>query len=120
MKPAETYILNQPEPYQSMLLHLQLLIEHVLPAVDLEYKWGMPCYYLNKRPICYLNHRKDYVDVGFWHTAHLEEKWQAYLVSENRKVVKSLRYKTLGEIEDKTFMAILKAVASFENTSFLK
>ena len=108
MKPAEAYILKQPEPYKSILLHLQLLIEHTLPEAHMEYKWHLPCYYIGKRPICYLNQSKDYVDVGFWHSAYLSKKWDQYLVTEKRKVVKSLRFKTMEEIDDAIFMSILK------------
>nr|WP_321236254.1 DUF1801 domain-containing protein [uncultured Psychroserpens sp.] len=119
MKPAEAYILQQPEPYKSILLHLQLLIEHTLPNADMKFKWRIPCYYFENRPICYLNQSKDYVDVGFWHSAHLT-KYTEYMVSENRKVVKSMRYKALDDINDEVFIAILKEVEKHKNKSFLK
>ncbi len=120
MNPAEAYILKQSEPYKSILMHLQVLIEHALPNADLRYKWRIPCYYVVKKPICYLNQSKDYVDVGFWNSAHLSEKWDAYLISEKRKVVKSLRYKSLNEINDKIFISILKDVESRKDKGFYK
>ncbi|WP_417876138.1 DUF1801 domain-containing protein [Winogradskyella sediminis] len=120
MNPAEAHILNQPEPFKSIFLHLQVLIEHTLPEADLLYKWRMPCYYIDKRPICYLNKSKDYVDVGFWHSAHLLKQWDAYLISENRKVVKSLRYKTLDDIDDAVFISILKEVEGLKEKGFYK
>ena len=119
MKPAELYILNQPEPYRSILLHLQILIESMFPEAELKYKWRIPCYYFGARPICYLNQSKDYVDVGFWHAAHLT-KYTEFLVSENRKVVKYLRYKTLEDIDETIFIAVLKEVEQHKNKSFLK
>ena len=120
MNPAETHILKQPEPFKSIIMHLQVLVEHTLPEADLLYKWRMPCYYIGKRPICYLNKTKDYVDVGFWHSAHLSKKWDAYLISENRKVVKSLRYKTLDDIDDAVFISILKEVEGLKEEGFYK
>lgn len=33
MNPAEDYILSQPEPFRSMLLHLQSVIEHRYPIL---------------------------------------------------------------------------------------
>ena len=98
MNPAEAYSLKQQEPYKSILLHLQVLLEHTLPEAELLYKWRIPSYYIGKRPICYLNQSKDYVDVGIWHSAHLSNKWDAFLVVEKRKIVKSLRYKSLDDI----------------------
>ncbi|WP_204346411.1 DUF1801 domain-containing protein [Psychroserpens algicola] len=119
MNPAEVYILEQSEPYKSILMHLQLLIEHTFPEAELKYKWRIPCYYVNSRPICYLNQSKDYVDVGFWHSAHLTQ-YTEFMVSEKRKVVKSMRYKMLDDIDDQLFINILKEVEKHKNKSFLK
>jgi len=66
MKPAEAYILKQKEPYRSIMMHLQAVIEHSLSDAELKYKWRLPCFYIGKRPICYINQSKVYVDVGFW------------------------------------------------------
>ncbi|WP_179333167.1 DUF1801 domain-containing protein [Winogradskyella costae] len=120
MNPAEAHILKQQEPFKSICMHLQVLVEYTLPEADLLYKWRMPCYYIDKRPICYLNKSKDYVDVGFWHSAHLSKQWDAYLISENRKVVKSLRYKTLEDIDDSVFISILKEVEGLKEKGFYK
>ena len=45
----------------------------------------MSCYYLGKRPMCYMHQSKDYVDISFWHSTHLSKKLDVYLVSEKRK-----------------------------------
>ncbi len=119
MNPAEVYILQQQEPFKSILLHLQLLIEHTLPIAELKYKWRIPFYYVGKRPICYLNQTKDYVDVGFWHSAHLT-KYSEYLVSDKRKVVKSLRFKSLEDIHDDVFIFILKEAYLHKEKTFWK
>ena len=120
MNPAEAYILKQPEPFKSILLHLQVVIEHCLPEAELLYKWGIPCYYIGKKPICYLNQSKDYIDVGIWHSAHLSKKWDTYLISEKRKVVKSLRFKILEDIDDLIFIAILNEVNAFKDEGFYR
>ncbi|MFT6370855.1 MAG: hypothetical protein ACJAUQ_001538 [Maribacter sp.] len=38
MKPAENYILNQEEPFKSMLLYLQSVIERTVPDASLKFK----------------------------------------------------------------------------------
>ena len=119
MNPAENYILKQEEPFRSILMHLQVVIEHTLPEVELKYKWRIPCYYIGKKPICYLNQSKDFIDVGFWHSAHLL-KYAAYLVTENRKIVKSLRYKTLEDVNDTVLIEILKEVDRLKEKGFYK
>lgn len=120
MNPAEAHILKQPEPYKSILMHLQVLVQHTLPKANLMYKWRMPCYYLDKKPICYMHQSKDYVDVGFWHSAHLSDKWDNYLITEKRKVVKSLRYKTPEDIDDQVFISILKEVEGLKEKGFYR
>ncbi len=121
MNPAENYILNAQEPFRSILLHVQAVIEQTLPDVDLKYKWNIPCFYMGKSPICYLNvqQKKGYVDVGFWNSAHLT-KHPDKLVSENRKVVRSLRYASLEAIENQVLIDILQEAFSVRKNGFYK
>lgn len=91
MKPAEAYILEQEEPFREILLQLQALIEKAVPDASLRYKYRIPFYYLNEKPFCYLNQSGNYVDLGLVHgdrlTGHTER-----MVSQGRKMVRSLRY----------------------------
>ena len=107
MKPAESYILKQTEPYKTILLHLQAIIESVAPESELLYKWNIPFYYCNGIPLCFLNKSKDYVDLGFWHFKHME-KFEDRFVEEKRKSIRSLRYKTLEAIEDEVVVYIIQ------------
>ena len=113
MNPAENYILNQPEPYRSILFHLQVVIESTLPEVELLYKYKIPFYYINKKPFCYLNasHKKQFVDLGFWKGNKIQIH-KEHLVTENRKMMVSLRYKSLEDVEDTILMEVLKKAAS--------
>lgn len=121
MNPAEAYILNQPEPYRSILIHVQVIIEHTIPEAELKYKWKIPCFYVGKRPICYLNasHKNHFVDVAFWNSSYIT-KYTEHLVDENRKVVKSLRYKTLEDVNDTVLIAVLNQVNSNKEEGFYK
>lgn len=121
MKPAEAYILNQPEPFKSILIHLQILIESTFPEVDLKFKWKIPFYYLNNKPFCYLNasKKKGYVDVVFWVSAHLT-KYNEFLISDNRKVVKSLRYFNLEDINEEILLTVLAEAFEKKEAGFYK
>ena len=121
MNPAEAYILSQNEPFKSILLHVKSVIELVIPEVELKFKWRIPCFYVGKSPICYLNvsTKKNYVDVGFWNSAHLTEHLDK-MVTEKRKVVKSLRYQSLEEIDNKVLMAVLKEAYAKRMKGFYK
>lgn len=119
MNPAENYILNQSEPFRSILLHLQVIIENTIVNVDLKYKYRIPFYYINGKPFCYMNQSKDYVDLGFWSAAHLT-KHVELMVTEKRKVMKSLRYKSLEEIDDMILIDVLQEAYSVRDNRFYK
>ena len=106
MNPAEKYILDQVEPFKSILLQLQILIESTVPELELKYKWEVPYYYLDGSPFCFLNVSKGYVDVGMRVGSHLKD-YYPFMVSENRKVMKSLRYYTLEDIDQNVLIEIL-------------
>ncbi|MBP6585107.1 MAG: DUF1801 domain-containing protein [Flavobacterium sp.] len=108
MKPAEEYILNQPEPYRSILLHVQAVVEQAIPELQLKYKYNIPFFYFGKKPFLYLNasHKKQFVDVAFFKgyqlTLHQDE-----LIGEGRTLVKSLQYKSLQEIDNQVITDLL-------------
>ncbi|MEL6917616.1 MAG: DUF1801 domain-containing protein [Bacteroidota bacterium] len=119
MNPAEDYILNKSEPFRSILLHLQSVIEHSIPQVDLKYKYKIPFYYINGRPFCYLNQSKDYVDLGFWNAAHLTVHLE-HMTTAGRKIMRSLRYRSLEEINDTVLKAILQDAYQVSDKKFWK
>jgi len=119
MNPAEQYILKQPEPFKSILLQLQILIVSEYPEVDLKYKWKIPYYYLNEKPFCFLNVTKGYVDVGFWMPYSIPDL-EDHLISENRKIMKSLRYFKVDEIDQMILMRALKEVYKHYRNGFKK
>ena len=117
MNPSEEYILNQQEPFRSILLHLQSIIEHTGPEVDLKYKYKIPFYYSDGRPYCYLNQSKDYVDLGFWNASLLTRNIE-HLTTAGRKTMKSLRYTSLEDINDKVLIEILQEAYNVKDKKF--
>ncbi|KAA1247194.1 DUF1801 domain-containing protein [Aquimarina sp. RZ0] len=118
MKPAEEYILNQPEPFRSILLHLQVIIEATLPEVELLFKWRVPFYYIGKSPICYLNVTKGYVDVGFWSAQYFTE-YVDKLEADKRKYVMSIRYNSIAQIDEIVFIKLLQQANLYKNEKFI-
>lgn len=109
MKPAELYILNQPEPFREIIIHLQGIIEKEIPELELLFKWKLPYYYLNKKGFCFINvnHRLNYVDLAFNKGYHLQTNLD-YLIGENRNTFKSLRYTSVEEIDFQILISILQ------------
>lgn len=119
MNPAQEYINNQPEPFRAILMHLQAVIAQTLPKAELLFKYRIPFFYLEGRPCCYLNHTKDYVDVGFWNASYLTV-YLEHMVTEGRKVMKSLRYKSLEEINHEVLVTVLKNAEAVRHEKFYK
>ncbi len=119
MNPAATYIMGKEEPYRSILLHLQALIERQVPGLDLKFKWQVPFYYLEGKPFCYLNQSKDYVDLGFWHAAHLTVH-PGHLVSDGRKIMRSLRYTSLESVDEAILKDVLDEARQLRGKGFWK
>jgi hypothetical protein len=109
MKPAEAYILNQPEPYRSILLHVQAVVEMTIPELDLLFKYKIPFYYWGKKPFLYLNvvPKKQFVDVAFYRGYELTLH-QDKLIEEGRSLVKSLQYSSLAHIENTVLTDLIK------------
>ena len=117
MNPAEAYILEQEEPFKSILLHLEVTIRRVAPNVDLLFKYKIPFFYINGKPYCYLNVSKGYVDLGFWHAAHLSLHLDK-LETKGRKMMKSLRYRSLEEIDQQVLEEVLMDALSVRGRKF--
>ena len=89
------------------MLHLQLVIEREVPDARLYFKYRIPFYYhSNGKPFCYFNQARNYVDLGFYHGAHFGIH-RDKLISENRKQVRSLRYYSTEDIDEKILVDLL-------------
>lgn len=118
MNPAEAYILNAVEPFRSIMLRLQLIIESEIPSAQLKFKYKIPFYYHdNGKPFCYLNQSRDYVDLGFYHAAHLTLHTDK-LIGENRKYMRSLRYRTLKDIDDQALVELLREACTVKDRPY--
>ena len=117
MNPAEEYILKQEEPFKSILLQLQTIIEAVAPNAELLYKWKIPFYYCNDIPLCFLNQSKDYVDLAFWHFDKMDEFTELF-TDANRKSIRSLRYKSVEDINDEVVVYVLQKQLEINTNPF--
>nr|WP_284653341.1 DUF1801 domain-containing protein [Flavobacterium buctense] len=93
-----------------MLLHIITVVEHTLPEVSLEYKWGIPYFYYKKKPFCYLNasHKHQFVDVGFAKGFQLKNNLEHLIADNGRNTIKSLRYYALDKIENDVLASVIE------------
>lgn len=108
MKPAEEYILKQPQQYKEIIYYVCSVIEQEFPETEMLFKWKIPFYYLDKKPFCYINvsHKKKFVDIAFFYGNQLKNNLE-FLISENRTQIKSLRYFDLDTIPDNVLRDII-------------
>jgi hypothetical protein len=114
MKPAEAYILNQKPEYQEILYYLIDTVQHIFPEAELLYKWKIPFFYIEKKPLIYFNvvEKKKHVDLGIFYGNKLQQNLE-YFVNENHKLVKLLRYKELNSISHEILLQVLNEVKMF-------
>ena len=112
MNPAEDYILSKPEPWRTMLIELQAVIKQTVPNVDEQFKWSLPFYTLNGKMFCFLNFRKQFIDIGFPWGVRIQIHQEYLVAGEKRKNLRSLRYHTPDEIDIKVLQDILLFLAN--------
>lgn len=114
MKPAEQHILNQPEHFQAIMLHLCAVIEQVAPESELLFKWKLPFYYYKKKPFCYLNvlKKENAIDLCFM-KGNLLKKHKNLMIDKDRKLVASLRFDDLSKVDNKVLTEVLIELKSF-------
>jgi len=119
MNPVEQHILNQKEPYQSIMLYVRSVVFRTFSSVVEQYKYKVPYYVHNNKPILYLNILKgtNYVDVAFIQGVLLEEKYPQLKNDNNRKQVRSLQVKSLEDFNEPQFVLLLKDAAIFLDNS---
>lgn len=113
MKPVDAYFLSQKEPYQSIMLYVRSVILNTLPDVEERYSYNIPFYNYCKKPMVYLNvlKGKNYVDVAFVQGILLEKDFAILKNGSNRKQVRSVQLKTLEDLDQDNFVALLHAAA---------
>ena len=110
MNPVEQHILNQTEPYQSLMLYVRSVIKKTLPSIDEKYSYRIPFYHLDKKPMLYLNVLKgtNFLDIAFVQGVLLQEKHPELQDFKNRKNVRSIQIKSLGNFDEPQFVLLLK------------
>jgi hypothetical protein len=110
MNPAERHILNQREPFQSLMLYIRSVIKRTLPEIEEKYSYRIPFYNYAKKPMLYLNVLKgtDYLDVAFIQGILLEQHYPALRDDNNRKKVRSIQIKKMEDFDELQFIELLE------------
>ena len=113
MNPAEHYILNQKEPYQSLMLYVRSVIQRTIPDIEEKFSYGIPFYHYTKKPMMYLNVLKEtnFLDVAFMQGVLLEDKFPELSDYKNRKKVRSIQIGDMEDFDELRFVELLQAAS---------
>jgi hypothetical protein len=119
MNPVEQYILNQEEPYQSIMLYVRGVIRKTLPNIEEKFSYNIPFFNLNNKPMLYLHVLKgtNFVDIAFVQGILLEEKYPQLKNENKRKQVRSLQVKSIENFDELQFVELLKDATIFLENS---
>ena len=119
LKPVDEYFIRQKEPGRSIMLYDRDVILHTLPDVEERYSYGVPFYNIRKKPMVYLNilKGKNYVDVAFVQGILIEKEFPILKNDNNRKQVRSIQLKTIEDLDQERFEALLYAAADHARNS---
>jgi len=91
------------------MLYVRSVILNTLPEVEEKCSYKIPFYNCYNKPMVYLNilKGKDYVDVAFVQGILLEEKFPVLKNDNKRKQVRSIKLKTLEDLDQENFVELL-------------
>ncbi len=117
MNPIENYFLRQQEPYQSMMLYVRSLLLKPRFEIVEKHKYGIPFYYVNNKPLCYLNILKgtNFVDIAFVKGALLQERFPILKDYKNRKYTRSLQLENIEDMDEIEFIELVKTAIEISN-----
>jgi len=119
MNPIDNYILEQKEPYQSIMLYVREVIYKALPSVQEKFSYRIPFFMHCNKPMIYFNILKgtSYVDVAFVQGILLEEDYPQLRNDRNRKQVRSIQIKSLKDFDELMFIQLVKDASRFIENS---
>lgn len=118
MNPSEEYILKKREPFKSILIHLRVLILDHHSKMGEKISYGIPFFYYDKKPLCYLNILKGqkFVDLAFMRGMRLAKEFPEMKDFNNRKQVRSLQFYSLNEVDESLIKRVLsRAIEMIES-----
>jgi len=111
MNPIESYFINQEEQYQSIMLYVRALLLKPAFGIVEKYKYGIPFYYANNKPLCYLNVLKGtcFVDIAFVKGKELKKEFPILKGYKNRKYTRSLQLEKIEALDEGAFLKMVSA-----------
>lgn len=105
----DLYLADQSAKNQKIIRALRKFVKRVAPELQEFVKWGNGCWVKGKAPISYVYSAPDYVQFGFIQGASLEDP--RGLLEGNGQYVRHVKVRTVKDIDEKAFAALLRQAA---------
>jgi hypothetical protein len=116
MNASEKYIEDAPEKYRETLYVLREIILNSSPFIEEKIAYTVP-FFKHFGMLCYIAHGKRGVEVGFWRGNELSNE-QGALSNDERKIVRSLVYQKVEDIDEQILMEILQEAMMLNEERF--
>ena len=113
MTETEKYIAQFPESVQDILNEIRQIIVEEVPEATVKIAYGMPGFYLNKKPMVYFAAYKNYI--GFYSTPTGHEEFKKEL-----SVYKQGKGSVQFPIKDEIPYQLIRKIVKFRKNEFQK
>ena len=117
MNAIDDYIFTLPPTHAGLVSFLRKVIKEASTNITERIAYGLPFFYCGK-PLCYLNIKKEGVDVGFM-DGNLIPQHPAF-ISEKRKRVRSLFFKWDEDVDVELMKLVLEEILALPKFSTAK
>ncbi|PCH99279.1 MAG: 2-dehydro-3-deoxyphosphooctonate aldolase [Flavobacteriaceae bacterium] len=92
-----------------MMLYVRSLLLKSVFGIEEKHKYGIPFYYVNNKPLCYLNVLKgtEFVDIAFVKGVELQVEFSILKDYKNRKYTRSLQLETIESLDEVEFEKLI-------------
>jgi hypothetical protein len=105
----DLYLADQPPKNRTLIRALRKFVKGAAPKLEEAVKWGNGCWVKGKDPVAYVYSAPDYVQLGFFRGASLEDP--RGLLEGKGEYVRHIKVRKLPDIDEKAFRALLRQAA---------
>lgn len=109
---VDEFIQALPEEIKEMTEKLRGIIHAADEKLNEEIKWNMPCFYIGKTNICYLQAAKKHVNLGFYSGASLKDEHD--LLEGEGKKMRHIRMKKMEDIPPEKIKDLIREAVEYE------
>ena len=105
----DLYLADQSSKNQTIIRALRKFVGRTAPKLQESVKWGNGCWLKGKAPVAYVYSAPDYVQLGFFRGASLDDPQR--LLEGKGEYVRHVKVRKLADIDEAAFGKLLRQAA---------